>query len=139
MDKRFPVSIKGVITVAGKFVLLRNERDEWELPGGRIESGESPELCVVREIEEELAIQAEVAGILDTWLFEVLPGKYVFIATYACMTKASVVERIQISHEHKEVGLFSLAAALGLNMPDGYKASLKRYVAAYGENKEASL
>lgn len=139
MDKRFPVSIKGVLTVAGKFVLLRNEREEWELPGGRIEAGESPEFCVLREIEEELGIKAEVAGILDTWLFEVLPGKFVFIATYACTTKESVAEMLQISHEHKELGLFPLEEALALNMPDGYKASLKRYVAAYGQNKEASL
>lgn len=131
MDKRFPVSIKGVLTVAGKFILLRNERDEWELPGGRIDPGESPELCVVREIEEELGIKAEVAGILDTWLFEVLPGKQVFIATYACIIKENVAEHIKISHEHKESRSFPLEEALALNMPDGYKASLKRYVAAY--------
>lgn len=139
MDKRFPVSIKGVLTIAGKFVLLRNEREEWELPGGRIEPGESPEFCVVREIEEELGIQAEVTGILDTWLFEVLPGKHVFIATYACIAKESVADMLQISHEHKELGLFPLDEALALNMPDGYKVSLERYVAAYGGNKEASL
>lgn len=132
MDNRFPVSIKGVLTVAGKFVLLRNEREEWELPGGRIDPGESPEFCVVREIEEELGIKAEIAGILDTWLFEVLPGKHVFIVTYACTTKENVAELLQISHEHKELGLFPLEEALGLKMPDGYKDSLKRYVAAYG-------
>ncbi len=127
MDKRFPVSIKGVLTIAGKFVLLKNERGEWELPGGRIETGESPEDCVVREIEEELGIPAEVSGILDAWLFEVLPGKHVFITTYACTTKVDVTETLQISPEHKEAGLFSLEGALALNMPEGYKASLKRY------------
>lgn len=128
MDKRFPVSIKGVLVIAGKFVLLKNERGEWELPGGRIEIGESPEVCVIREIEEELGIKAEVAGILDAWLFEVLPGKHVFISTYACTTKAAAANTLQISHEHKEVGLFSLEEALSLNMPEGYKASLKRYI-----------
>lgn len=129
MNNRFPVSIKGVVTIAGKFVLLKNERGEWELPGGRIEAGESPELCVLREIEEELGIQAEVTGILDAWLFEVLPGKHVFITTYACTTKVQAAETLQISHEHKEVGLFSLEAALGLNMPVGYKRSLTNYSA----------
>ena len=33
----FPVSIKGILVEAGWVVLLENERDEWELPGGRLE------------------------------------------------------------------------------------------------------
>lgn len=128
MENRFPVSIKGVLTLNDQFVLLKNEREEWELPGGRMEAGESPELCVVREIEEELGLKSVVNGILDTWLFEVLPGKQVFIVTYACLvTDEIAAEQLQISHEHKEVGLFSLEAALALNMPDGYKRSLSNY------------
>ncbi|MEU6701775.1 NUDIX domain-containing protein [Pseudonocardia sp. NPDC046786] len=50
----FSVSIKGVVLDSRQRVLLvKNERDEWELPGGRIEIGESPEECVAREIAEE--------------------------------------------------------------------------------------
>jgi len=33
-DARWPVSVKGVILDGDRVVLLRNERDEWELPGG---------------------------------------------------------------------------------------------------------
>lgn len=127
MENRFPVSIKGVLTINDQFVLLKNEREEWELPGGRIEAGETPELCVVREIEEELGLKAAVATLLDTWLFEVVPGKQVFIVTYACRATGVTSAQLQLSHEHKEVGLFSLEAALALNMPDGYKRSLSNY------------
>lgn len=35
----FPVSIKGVLILDGKALLLKNERDEWDLPGGKIELG----------------------------------------------------------------------------------------------------
>jgi ADP-ribose pyrophosphatase YjhB (NUDIX family) len=38
--RMFPVSVKGVVVQGGKVLLLRNERDEWELPGGKLEVGE---------------------------------------------------------------------------------------------------
>jgi hypothetical protein len=49
----FPVSVKGVVIRDGRVLLLRNERDEWELPGGKLELGEDPASCVAREITEE--------------------------------------------------------------------------------------
>ena len=38
-SQRFPVSVKGIVYHNGKIVLLKNERDEWELPGGKLELG----------------------------------------------------------------------------------------------------
>ncbi|GGN66260.1 (deoxy)nucleoside triphosphate pyrophosphohydrolase [Oceanobacillus indicireducens] len=32
----------------------------WEFPGGKVEENESPEVCVVREIQEELKINIKV-------------------------------------------------------------------------------
>ena len=34
------ISIKGVLIEDGRVLLLENEREEWELPGGRPEPGE---------------------------------------------------------------------------------------------------
>ncbi len=50
----FPVSVKGVLLEGDRVVLLENERQEWELPGGRLERGEDPIACLTREFAEEL-------------------------------------------------------------------------------------
>lgn len=121
----FPVSIKGVFSApSGEVVLLLNERGEWELPGGRIEIGESPVECLRREILEELNVTVSVETLLDSYLFEVVPDKHVFIVTYGCR-RADDFNPI-ISHEHKRIGLFE-PAALPPNLPAGYRASIETW------------
>ncbi|MDP1027006.1 (deoxy)nucleoside triphosphate pyrophosphohydrolase [Sphingomonas sp. KR1UV-12] len=36
----------------------------WEFPGGKLEPGETPQTCIVREIAEELSVDCTAGGIL---------------------------------------------------------------------------
>jgi 8-oxo-dGTP pyrophosphatase MutT (NUDIX family) len=122
---RFPVSINGIIIRNAQVILLKNERAEWELPGGKLEPGESPEGCVVREIAEELSLDVEVRRILDSWIYAITPEVRVLIVTYGCQ------ERTQrapvLSHEHKQLGWFPVHNVAGLPMPSGYKQSITHW------------
>lgn len=124
----FPISIKGVVFVNNKIVLLKNERDEWELPGGKIEINETPEECLIREIQEELNLKCSVSRLIDTWMYNILNKVNVFIVTYLCDKLIVDTEILKISNEHKELGLFSIEDIDNLNMPQGYKNSIKRII-----------
>ena len=121
----WPVSIKGVCLVGAKVVLLKNERDEWELPGGKLELGEAPEDCCAREILEELSLAVSVERLLDCWVYDILGRVKVLIVTYGCSLHSSAP--ISISSEHKAVGLFRVPELDALPMPEGYKASVRRW------------
>jgi RimJ/RimL family protein N-acetyltransferase/ADP-ribose pyrophosphatase YjhB (NUDIX family) len=44
-------------------------KNDWDLPGGVVEVGESPQVAVQREVEEELGLEVEPRGLLLTdWL-----------------------------------------------------------------------
>lgn len=124
----FPISIKGVVFINNKIVLLKNERDEWEFPGGKIEINETPEECLIREINEELNLKCSVSKLIDVWMYNILNKVNVFIVTYLCEKLIINTEILKISHEHKELGLFSIDEIDNLNMPQGYKNSIKKII-----------
>jgi len=120
--ERFPVSVKGVILVGAQVILLKNERDEWELPGGKLESGEDILECLAREIYEELSVRARVGCLLDAWVYPIHAVEVV-ILTFDCHIDAGV--SLKVSHEHKEVGLFSIHQLDEIPLPDGYKKAIR--------------
>jgi len=45
----------------GKLLLLyRKDEEHWEVPGGKVEEGESPTQAAVREVEEEIGVDVEL-------------------------------------------------------------------------------
>lgn len=124
---RFPVSIKGVMMISGRIPLLFNERDEWELPGGRLEAGEQPEAALSRELAEELNVEARVERILDSWLYAIAGKGEVLIVTYACAVLRA--DGVRFSHEHKDLRLVGPDELGKLPMPGGYRRSIKTFLA----------
>lgn len=72
----------------GKVLLAQRKKGsnhelKWEFPGGKMEEGENPEECIVREIKEELSIDIEVQDI-----FKVVMHRYgeriILLLAYLC-------------------------------------------------------
>lgn len=123
---RFPVSVKGIFLYENKIPLLKNERDEFELPGGKLDLFEKPEECVIREIKEELNLDTKVEKIIDSWLYSISSEVNVVIITYGC--KLLKKEEIKISNEHKQLILVDPYEIDLLKMPSGYKDSIKTWL-----------
>jgi 8-oxo-dGTP pyrophosphatase MutT (NUDIX family) len=125
LEYQLPVSVKLVVDHHGKVPLLKNERDEWELPGGKLEPGESPEHTVCREVAEELGLTITTVGIIDSWVYEITPTRHVFIVSYG--TSYTGNENLTLSNEHKQLGEFTYDAVPDLRMPEPYKSTIARW------------
>ena len=82
------IDVVGAIIVRGK-TILATERGYgefegwWEFPGGKVETGETPEEALVREISEELNAAIEVNRYLCTAEYD-YPTFHLSMRCYVC-------------------------------------------------------
>jgi len=68
MTEQKPILVvAGIIRRGGRILICQRRSPDayglqWEFPGGKVKDGESLQTALRRELEEELAIQAEVGG-----------------------------------------------------------------------------
>lgn len=63
----------GIILSKGRILAVERgagmrHAGKWEFPGGKIEAGETPEECLVRELWEELAISVRIVSALPDFV-----------------------------------------------------------------------
>jgi 8-oxo-dGTP pyrophosphatase MutT (NUDIX family) len=129
MAFRFPISVKGVVLRERVVLLLKNEREEWELPGGKLELQETPQECLRREIEEETGLTIEVGPLVDAWVYTITPAVQVFIVVYGC-TLVGHDAVVHISGEHCEHVWAQVDDLCKMNIPAGYVHSVNAWMDA---------
>ncbi len=132
---RFPVSVKGVCLFDDRVVLLENERNEWDLPGGKLDKGEDLAVCLQREIAEELDIPVSVERLLHVGMLKIMNITQVLIVLYLCRPEVAANE-IRISYEHRKFRLFSMDEAMALNIPEPYRLAIQKAFSAAARFRE---
>ena len=125
LSDKFPVSIKAIIIDKNKVLCLKNERNEWDLPGGKIEFNEDIENCLIREIKEETNLSVENLNILKP-----LNLKFNDVSVIVLIYSASIScdSPVIISHEHSEYNFFSKSEIKNLNLLENYKNLIEELI-----------
>jgi 8-oxo-dGTP diphosphatase len=90
--------VAGLIVDERGDVLVTRRRDDqpmggfWELPGGKLEAGESPVAALERELREELGARVEVGAIWDV-LHHAYPAFDLLMLVYRCRLAPGEVAR----------------------------------------------
>tara|TARA_B100000787_G_scaffold129270_1_gene98139 strand:+ start:11859 stop:12311 length:453 start_codon:yes stop_codon:yes gene_type:complete len=104
ISDKFPISVKSLIFDDQRVLLIKNERDEWDLPGGKIEKNDDVIETLVREVKEELNLTIDNYNIL-------LAKKYLFrkqeIIVIVYYSKITNEEPIRLSFENIDYNFFS--------------------------------
>ena len=65
-------------------------KDWWEFPGGKMESGETPEAALVREIREELSAEIKVGKWVQTVEYD-YPDFHLTLHCYQCSLQSDAM------------------------------------------------
>lgn len=89
MKHRWPLLVSaGIIHRKGKVLVGQRRKSDrhplkWEFPGGKVEFGESPQQALVRELREELQIEASIGSELARYEHDYPSGSRIHLLFFA--------------------------------------------------------
>lgn len=140
---KVPVSVKGIVFEGQKVWLRKNERNEWELPGGKMDEGEQPDEAVTRELKEELGFITEAVDLVDSYLYVIKvsedENRGVLVVSYLCnlIAKTGDFELIGEAGQAK-FELFDIEELDKISIPDFYRKAIRKAFKLYA-NKSIEI
>ena len=90
--------VKGIVRKKDQILVLVKQNDTLDLPGGRVEDGETVESALQREINEETGLKVEILDQVEEWSFYKTPDQLIKGITLEC---TYLDGKVKLCGEHK--------------------------------------
>jgi len=90
--------VKGIVRKNDRILVLVKQNGKLDLPGGRIENGETVESALQREVSEETGLKVEIHDPVEEWSFYKTPDQLIKGITLEC---AYLDGEVTLCGEHK--------------------------------------
>jgi 8-oxo-dGTP diphosphatase len=124
MTKPYSLSVKAVIRQAdGRLLLLKRSPNckinvgKWDLPGGKVERGESFDQALIREVLEETGLEISLQRVVGTAERELPEWKVVYLILEGHIVSGD----LKLSAEHSEYRWATGRDLLDLELVDQFR------------------
>ncbi|HRY82751.1 MAG TPA: NUDIX hydrolase [Candidatus Moranbacteria bacterium] len=108
MEKHQRIGVGAFLFSKGRILILKRSKKEkllpgfWDIPGGKMEFGETPEEALKREAKEEINLDIELIAPCSVFSYITMKGKgHNVDIQYLVKTKESM-QNIELMDEHEE-------------------------------------
>jgi 8-oxo-dGTP diphosphatase len=127
------IIVGGAIIYNRKLLIIQRSKNEkvlpllWEMPSGKVEFGEEPQNAIIREIKEEVNLDAEILDFPDAFSYMLEKEKEtVHSVQINYLVKVSNIKNLKISEEHDAFAWVSFSELDKYNLSSNTKNIIKK-------------